>query len=379
MVFRASPRHGFAALGIFCSGLGVRHLAFDGGSVGVLLESALIIGLSGIAFYTAYDLPEWDIPQSGQWRAVRIGVLTSVSFAALAGLVWLIWVLDHHAFKLPFLITFAASLGAAVGSRGGLYAVKADEQLTEAQELATLLSINDRVLRHNIRNELSIALGHLEEIEEAGESGGEGAGENAGEGTPDIAARTRIVRDHLEKLVETSDRTRRIVSISRTEGLETLDLVDAVEAEVAELLTEAPDATVRTDLPDSCLVRTHPAFSIALGEALWNAVEHNAPDVEITVRVRRRDDGAGSVVVADTGRGIPESEYGTLQNAEETPLEHTEGLGLWLIYWAVTRSDGTVEFTENDPQGTIVSITLPARAESPADGDSAGGGFADET
>jgi len=370
MVSRISPRHGFTALGILCAGLGTQHLAFEGEGLGTVLEAILVLSLSGIVFHTVYDLPRWDVSLGGQWRALRISAATAVSFAGLAGVVWLIWLLEHHVFELSFLISFATSLGSAVGSRGGLYAVQADEQLTEAQELTTLLSINDRVLRHNIRNELSVALGHLEEIE--------GAVEGDEDETPDLTERTRIVRDHLERLVETSDRTRRIVSISRTGGLETLDLADAVEEAVAELLTETPDATVRTDLPDSCLVRTHPTFPLALGEALRNAVEHNPPDVEISVDVFRHDDGTTSVVIADTGRGIPESEYRTLQNAEETPLEHTEGLGLWLIYWTVTRSGGAVEFADNDPQGAIVRITLPDRADSPDDGDPVVGGVGDE-
>ena len=163
-----------------------------------MLETALILSLSGVAFYTACDLSQWGLSESGRWRAVRISALAALSFAALAGIVWIIWLIDHHAFKL----SFAASLGAAVGSRASLYAVKSGEKLTEAQELATLLSINDRVLRHNIRNELSIGLGYLDGIEET-------------EDREEIAERVGIVRDHLTDLVETSERTRRIASIWR--------------------------------------------------------------------------------------------------------------------------------------------------------------------
>ncbi|QAU11853.1 HAMP domain-containing histidine kinase [Halorubrum sp. BOL3-1] len=351
MDFHVSPRNGFVALGGICAALGVRHVAFAGGGVGVLFESALIVGLSGIVLYTAYDLPEWDVSVPGRWRAVRIGGLTALSFPALAGVVWLIWLLSHHAFKLSFLVSFAASLGAAVGSRAGLYVVKADERLTEAQELTTLLSINDRVLRHNIRNELSVALGHLDGIEDAVDRA-------------TIAERAGIARSHLEGLVETSERTRRIASIWRTETLQSFDLVAVVEARVAQLTAESPGTTVHTELPDSCVVRTHPSLPLAFEEALRNAIEHNDDDVTITVRVRR-DPDATTLVIEDTGKGIPQVERRTLQNDEETPLEHTEGLGLWLIHWTVTRAGGTVEFDENDPQGTVVRIRLPRRPESP--------------
>jgi signal transduction histidine kinase len=345
-----TPRVGFVALGTLCAGLGAGHLASQGGGVGPLLESALIVGLSGFVFYTVYDLPGWGISRPGRWRAVRIAALTALSFASLAGVVWLIWLLEHHAFKLSFLIAFATSLGAAVGSRAGPYAVKADEQLAEAEELATLLSINDRVLRHNIRNELSVGLGYLDGIEDA-------------EDDAEVAERAAIVREHLEQLAETSDRTRRIASIWRTEALQSFDLVALVEERVGRMTAEAPEVTIQTELPDRCIVRAHPSLPLAFEEAIRNAIEHNDDDVTVTVRLRRDGDET-TLVVADTGGGIPAIERETLRNAEETPLEHTEGLGLWLIYWTVTRGGGTVEFAENDPHGTVVRIRLPDRPES---------------
>ncbi|TKX76711.1 sensor histidine kinase, partial [Halorubrum sp. SD626R] len=222
--------------------------------------------------------------------------------------------IGHHAFKLPFLLSFAASLGAAVGSRGSLYAVKADEQLTEAQELATLLSINDRVLRHNIRNELSVALGYLTEIEAADDS-------------PETRAQVATIRDHLESLLDTSERTRRLASIWQTDARCSVDLVTVVEEEVAQLTAEAPDATIRTELPERCVVRTHPSVRVAFEEALRNAVEHN-DDVTVTVRVWRDD--AVHLVVADDGRGFdidPEAatEYGRSSTPDGT------GFGLAIV------------------------------------------------
>ncbi|WP_321168931.1 HAMP domain-containing sensor histidine kinase [Halorubrum sp. CBA1125] len=363
MASSVSPRFAFAALGIICAGLAAQHLAFEGKGISTLLEFVLIFGLTGTVFYTAYELPRWDISPSGEWRAIKICVGTALSFTALAFAVWLVWLLEHHAFEFSFLISFAASLGTAVGSRAGLYAVKADEQLTEAQELTTLLSINDRVLRHNIRNELSVALGYLDGIEDETENKAE------------LAERVQIVRDHLTDLVETSNRTRRMVSIWKTDTRQEFDLVSVIEDQVGRLTTEAPEVSIRTELPDRCFVRAHPALPLAFEEALQNAVEHNPAGVEITVRVQQQDDDTTSVVITDTGRGIPPSERETLQNAEETPLEHTEGLGLWMIHWIVTRSGGTVEFADNDPQGTVVRIRLPTQRNSREQDDTESGVF----
>jgi signal transduction histidine kinase len=151
-----------------------------------------------------------------------------------------------------------------------------------------------------------------------------------------------------------------------------------VSDRASQLSTEDADATIETDLPDDCVVQAHPALTLAIEEALRNAVGHNPGGVEVTVRLWRDGGGDVRVDIADTGRGIPENERRTLRNAEETPLEHTEGLGLWMIYWTVTRSGGTVEFEDNDPQGTRVRIRLPGRRGSGAPTEATSPGDADE-
>jgi sensor histidine kinase regulating citrate/malate metabolism len=43
----------------------------------------------------------------------------------------------------------------------------------------------------------------------------------------------------------------------------------------------------------------------------------------------------------------------------EDPLEHSSGIGLWAIKWGVEQLDGAIEFTENDPRGSIIQLYLP--------------------
>jgi signal transduction histidine kinase len=45
-------------------------------------------------------------------------------------------------------------------------------------------------------------------------------------------------------------------------------------------------------------------------------------------------------------------------------LYHTSGLGLWLVYWVVTLSDGHISFSEQSPRGNAISISLPAAGSS---------------
>jgi sensor histidine kinase regulating citrate/malate metabolism len=42
----------------------------------------------------------------------------------------------------------------------------------------------------------------------------------------------------------------------------------------------------------------------------------------------------------------------------ETQLEHGQGIGLWFVSWTVTQLGGEIQFQENDPEGSLVTVRL---------------------
>ena len=64
------------------------------------------------------------------------------------------------------------------------------------------------------------------------------------------------------------------------------------------------------------------------------------------------------IEVSDNGSGIPELERSVIGAGLETPLEHSQGLGLWLTYWCVTMSDGTLDL-DTGIVGTTVTLEFP--------------------
>jgi len=343
---RIRPQHGVYALGSLCFGLGIAHLLTDGEGVGTSLETFVICAISLVVVVTGYELPDRPISRAGRWRAVRIAVTVAGSFGLLALAIWAIWYLEGDPTEFGFLVAFAVTLGAAVGARGGLYAVEADERLDEARDLSKLLTINQRVLRHNLRNDLSVVLGTLDNIERRARD-------------PETMEDVRVARTHLQTLLETTDRTREIVSIWNTERRERFDLRPLLREKIAAVGESHPDVSIAERFDGDCRVESHAALPMAVEEALRNAAEHSPPEEAVTVSLDTTENGAAVVEVSDVGTGIPKFDADAIGSTRETPLVHTQGLGLWIIYWTVETSGGTFELLENEPTGTTVRLVLP--------------------
>ncbi len=215
--------------------------------------------------------------------------------------------------------------------------------VTGREERQQHFRVLSRVLRHNLQNDLSVISSYTEQIRESGTHDKET--DAILEKTDDILQTARKERDIAAVLAEDTRRRE-------------CDAVALVERACSDVRATYPDVSLSTDLPESVTVLATERLRAALVELVENAIIHSDDSVEITVSVTEINDRV-EITVADTGPGIPESEQEMLETGSEIDqLYHGSGLGLWLVYWLVRQSGGTLVFTENDPQGSIVTICL---------------------
>lgn len=262
--------------------------------------------------------------------------------------------------EIWFLMLAASATTAAIGVGLALYYIdlRAERRRlsTQAETVSALnkqLTVLHRVLRHNLRNELTIIQGHAEMLLDRNPQS-------------EVEHSLRTLIEHAENVESLSENAYRLRQVWAEEAVVDHELTELVETCVREAREAHPAARITTELPAHAVATAHPRFQLAVSEAIENAVVHNdAEAVAVTVSVRRLEgpDPAIEVVVADTGCGIPEFEPNVLELVEESPLKHATGLGLWLIYWVVEQSHGELSFEANEPHGTVVRMTLPGASD----------------
>jgi PAS domain S-box-containing protein len=217
-------------------------------------------------------------------------------------------------------------------------------EITDKTNLAAALA---RVLRHNIRNSLTVIRGYIQEM-----------GTDAGD-----TDYHEIVLREVDTLLELSERARDLEQILTEDAQPTLTDVVPVIDEITDTVTaEHPAATATVHAPDEVVLPIRPSFERAIEELVENAVRHGGEDPTISITVESAED-AVEIRIRDDGSGLPEMEQTAIETGETTPLTHGIGLGLWMVRWIVSRHDGTVESTVTDG-GTTITIALPETPES---------------
>jgi len=227
---------------------------------------------------------------------------------------------------------------------GELRTVSIQRDITERKRRKQRLEVFNRILRHNLRNQLDVIQSHAEELADR---------------TDDHHAE-RIVAA-VNELAEIGRRARRVDQIlSKTDTLTEVDLTQTLRETVETMEATGSDVTVTTELPREARLRTdQETVTVAVESALENALEHAASAVTVAV-----DDGPDECVITitDDGPGIPDEELTPIEAQTETRLQHGRGLGLWQLRWCVDNLDGELSFMTD--AGTTVRITVPNQRKS---------------
>jgi PAS domain S-box-containing protein len=235
---------------------------------------------------------------------------------------------------------------------------------TEQKQYRTQADLLSRVLRHNLRNDMTVVMGQLEVIKSRSDN-------------PESKQSTATAIDKCAELLEVSEQTRKlneILDIERRRITHRTDIIPLARDALEQIEQEYPEAQLVSDLPETAPVQASEDIAWAIENIVENAIVHTdeeEPRVEISLdRERVRRDGFQTdwytVTVSDYGPGIPADEVNVLNDDEaRTPTEHGSGLGLWITRQIVEIFDGEVDIDRSPDSEHSTSVRLRLL---PADG-----------
>jgi len=236
--------------------------------------------------------------------------------------------------------------------------------ITERKQHEQQLAVLNRIVRHNLRNELNVVLSNAELL-------------SADAPTTSVADRADRIIEASERLMTVADKQRSIANhLTDSIHTEFVPINDLIQNLVATLQSSYPESTITTEINTEPSILIPSQIEAGIEELVVNALEHTGENAEVLVETQlesavasttptNQDHGESSeepgvvtITITDNGPGISMSEIEKLGEKEEE-LIHGSGVGLWLVYWLVSRAGGTVSFDHTPTHGTQVALRLP--------------------
>ena len=204
------------------------------------------------------------------------------------------------------------------------------------RQLNEVLGLTNKILRHDILNDLNVIRGATELYMEDN----------------DPAMLDRVFT-RIDKSVRLIRRMKDLEALIVSRG--TPEVHDARD-EIHEVL-DAYD--VAAAIHGDGRVCADDAFHSVIDNIVRNAVVHGGTDrIDVSISAM---DGQCEVRIADTGSGIPDH---VKERVFEERFSHGvhagSGLGLYIVKKTVERYGGSIAIEDNEPQGTVVVLRLPS-------------------
>ena len=217
------------------------------------------------------------------------------------------------------------------------------------------LALLNQVVRHDIKNDVAVILGH-----------GKSLTDRVDESVADSLQPMLRAATHITDITETVGEFLDVLGGDAKPALEPIDLTAVLTDECRKARDTYENADIRIDdgFPTGVEVAATELLSSVFRNLLTNAITHNdKPTPEVTISGEERGDSV-VVRVADNGPGIPEDRREEIFGRGEQGLESPgSGIGLYLVDTLVEIYDGDIEIIDNEPEGSVFSLTLQ-KAES---------------
>lgn len=337
---------------------------YDGLNCGIILhdpETAAIRDanrrLESMYGYTTDELCDMTVPEfsANTYAAVESDVQSRISAAAAGTPQEFDWRIKRADGRLIWVSVYLS----ATTIDDTLYVLGEINDITDYKHNDRRVSLFHRLLRHNLRNKITVIRGYADHVSDTAESA---AIQQSGVKIETAATSLDRIVESMKQIEETLTRQR----MDRT----TQPAVAAVANTVADLSETYPSASISVSEDAELWVSITDAFDYALAHAIENAIVHAEsaePAVDITIDTSPNT-GRVEIRIDDEAPRIPDAELDALDDrATTTPTHHGSGCGLFVMKWCIETLGGELRIDPAEGCGNSVFFYLPP--QKPADVD----------
>jgi PAS domain S-box-containing protein len=219
------------------------------------------------------------------------------------------------------------------------------QDVTRERQRKQRLEVLNRILRHNLRNDLNVVINYADLIESLG---------------GDVAEYAGRIKSQSRGLVGLGEKARAATAALDGDTAYTEVVLADLAGDAAETVRNSTDGEVTVTVPEGVVVETDPAvLSLVVESLVENALVHGGGTATVGFAGTTGNAQSALLVVSDDGPGIPDHELSVLAAGEESDLKHGSGIGLWVVSWGMTALGGDVTFETPDDGGTVVTLRVP--------------------
>ncbi len=217
-----------------------------------------------------------------------------------------------------------------------------EQHEAELNRQTNLALVLNRVLRHNLRNDMAIIRGYTQIMADR----------------IDEDRISEIALDHVDRLIDLSEKARELDRVVGTESeRKPMDLVSLIKNVTSGIEHRYPSASISIEAGEPVSATLFPSIERAITELIENAAKHSGDDPRVSITIKTAPNTV-EIRIADNGLGLAAHEADVLKTGTETPLTHGTGLGLWLSHWIISSHGGSLGVTDTGA-GTTMEISIP--------------------